>query len=95
MIVSLFGLLMLMTPAEIGTGWADWGFGFDEGSPLWLQWLRNTLFVAGPAIVEPLYVAGGFSLYLNRRTVLEGWDIEIAFRRMARRLFEQSGSKAA
>jgi hypothetical protein len=25
---------------------------------------------------EPIYVACGFSLYLNRRTVLEAWDIE-------------------
>jgi hypothetical protein len=35
------------------------------------------------AIVEPLYVAAGFALYLNRRTLLEGWDIEVALRRLA------------
>lgn len=95
MIVLLFGLLMFMTPEETGLDWAQWGFGFDEGSPLWLQWLRNAIIIGGPAIVEPLYVAGGFSLYLNRRTVLEGWDIEIAFRRMARRLSERSASEVA
>ena len=38
------------------------------------------------SLMEPFYVAAGFALYLNRRTVLEGWDIEIAFRRMAQRL---------
>lgn len=38
------------------------------------------------AILEPLYVAGGFALYVNRRTHLEGWDIELSFRRLARRL---------
>ncbi|MDA8094503.1 MAG: hypothetical protein M0T84_11480 [Betaproteobacteria bacterium] len=36
-------------------------------------------------VVEPFYVAGGFALYLNRRILLEGWDIELAFRRMATR----------
>ena len=35
---------------------------------------------------EPIYVACGFSLYLNRRTVLEAWDIELVFRRMRQRL---------
>ncbi|NJO17241.1 MAG: hypothetical protein HC877_16300 [Thioploca sp.] len=38
------------------------------------------------SIIEPIYVAAGFALYLNRRTHLEGWDIELAFRRIAARL---------
>jgi len=38
------------------------------------------------AIVEPFFVGAGFALYLNRRTQLEAWDIELAFRRIARRL---------
>jgi hypothetical protein len=37
------------------------------------------------SIVEPQYVASGFSLYLNRRAELEGWDIELAFRLLASR----------
>jgi hypothetical protein len=32
--------------------------------------------------VAPFYVAAGFSLYLNQRTQLEGWDIEITFKRL-------------
>jgi hypothetical protein len=35
--------------------------------------------------LEPFYVAAGFALYLNRRTLLEGWDIELALRRIAER----------
>lgn len=38
------------------------------------------------SIVEPVYVAAGFMLYLNRRTDLEAWDMEIALRRLAGRL---------
>ncbi|HRE17433.1 MAG TPA: hypothetical protein PLW86_10300, partial [Rhodocyclaceae bacterium] len=34
------------------------------------------------AVIEPLYVASGFALYLNRRSELEGWDIDVAFRRL-------------
>src|SRR5574337_32640 len=36
--------------------------------------------------IEPLYVACGFALYLNRRTQLEAWDIDLAFRRLRARL---------
>ena len=36
-------------------------------------------------VLEPFYVAAGFGLYLNRRTLLEGWDIEVALRRIAAR----------
>jgi len=43
-------------------------------------------YVAAVSIVEPVYVAAGFSLYLNRRAILEGWDIELALRRLDERL---------
>jgi hypothetical protein len=38
-------------------------------------------------IIEPLYVVSGFVLYLNRRTHLEGWDIELLFRQIAKRMY--------
>jgi len=37
--------------------------------------------------VADLFVIGaGFGIYINNRTWIEGWDVELAFRRMARRL---------
>jgi hypothetical protein len=45
-------------------------------------------------LIEPLYVASGFGLYLNRRSELEGWDLELAFRRMQRRA-QGAGAVAA
>ena len=68
-----------------------------DGSPLefWTQDLLNptpglialevALYLVAVCLVEPLYVAGGFTLYINRRVWLEGWDVEIAFRRLERR----------
>lgn len=41
---------------------------------------------AAMSVVEPFYVAAGFSLYLNRRTELEAWDLELAFRHLRERL---------
>ena len=43
-------------------------------------------YVVAVSLIEPLYVAGGFAIYLNRRTLLEGWDIEVALRRLADRI---------
>jgi hypothetical protein len=33
-------------------------------------------------LIAPIYVACGFSSYLNRRTILEGWDLELVFRNL-------------
>ena len=34
------------------------------------------------AVLEPFYLAGGFGLYLKRRTDLEAWDVELQLRRL-------------
>ncbi|MEM9479972.1 MAG: hypothetical protein AAGA58_10000 [Verrucomicrobiota bacterium] len=43
-------------------------------------------WIAAMTLTEHLYVAGGFGLYLNARTQLEGWDVELSFRRIASRV---------
>lgn len=44
------------------------------------------IYLVTVAFLRPFYIACNFSLYLNRRMELEGWDIELAFRKMAKRL---------
>jgi len=53
---------------------------------LWLEHLSNAFYALVLVFWEPIYVACGFSLYLNRRTVLEAWDLELVFRRLRQRL---------
>ncbi len=43
-------------------------------------------YILAVSLVEPFYVTAGFSLYLNRRVILEGWDIEVQLRRLEERL---------
>ncbi len=45
-----------------------------------------TGFVVVMAFLEPFYIAASFSLYINRRTQLEAWDIELDFRKMSQRM---------
>ena len=43
-------------------------------------------YVIAITIMEPFYVGSGFALYVNSRTITEGWDIELAFKRMTERI---------
>lgn len=47
---------------------------------------ENIVYFAAIAVIAPFYIAAGFSLYLHRRTELEGWDIELEFRRWSERV---------
>lgn len=51
-------------------------------------------YYLGMSIGEPLYTATGFALYLDRRTRLEAWDIDLSFRRLRARLLAAAGTMA-
>ena len=80
-------LFYLFIPQQLEMDW-DWQrlalATSSEG--LWLEHLGNAFYVLILVFWEPIYVACGFSLYLNRRTVLEAWDLELVFRRLRQRL---------
>jgi hypothetical protein len=42
------------------------------------------------AIVAPFYIAGGFVAYLNRRVILEAWDIELGFNKWRKNYLEKA-----
>jgi hypothetical protein len=54
--------------------------------PVWLHLAWNALAWAAVSVIEPFYVGAGFGLYLNRRTQIEAWDLEIVFRKLRARL---------
>ena len=94
--VSVIGIsLMLLVEVLMPRGQEAFFFNngfFNDDFPHAKHFLANLLFMIGETVVEPLYVSSGFALYLNRRSELEGWDIELALRRLAARL--RSGTAA-
>jgi len=79
------GLQIAATFQPEGTAldfWTQAVFGPSRG----LLGFELALYVLAICAVEPLYVAAGFALYINRRVWLEGWDVELAFRRLERRM---------
>jgi hypothetical protein len=76
----LFATLLLPAKAQEARGFFE--AVTSGGGWTWPHVLAYSLTVL---LLEPFYVAGGFALYLNRRTLLEGWDLEVALRRLAER----------
>ena len=80
--LSLGMLTELLLPAKSSEG-RDFFEALFDGD-FW-TWDDALAYAGAVALLEPFYVAAGFALYLNRRSVLEGWDIEVALRRIAER----------
>jgi hypothetical protein len=54
--------------------------------PVPYVWIILGLMLSAVTLVEPFYVGAGFAMYINSRTITEGWDIELAFKRMSERV---------
>ncbi len=48
--------------------------------------ILQLVYLVAMSLVAPFYTAAGFLLYISRRTELEGWDIELQFKRLQSRL---------
>ncbi|MEO5561550.1 MAG: DUF4129 domain-containing protein [Dokdonella sp.] len=83
--VVLLGLMFVPIEFLPDSAKAVW-HALVENPPWWAKVLLNFCGWIASAIIEPFYIGAGFGLYLNRRVQLEGWDIELAFRRIAARL---------
>ncbi len=80
--MSFLLLMVVLLPEELR--WIDLeGLFLTPGSLE--EWLGQMVDLLAMSLIAPFYVAGGFALYLTRRTELEAWDIELSFRRLAAR----------
>ncbi|PTT75383.1 hypothetical protein DBR42_29055, partial [Pelomonas sp. HMWF004] len=80
---SLVALLWWLTPDNHSAAVWDWFFNpaAHAAGQLGMNLALALSYVAVVLFLEPFYVAAGFAMYLNRRVVLEAWDIEQEFRR--------------
>ncbi len=85
---SLYALIILFLPETFQGSAFGIFFGDDlsEGAATWLHILDQVIYTLALFLIEPFYVAASFTLYINRRTQLEAWDIELVFRQIAKRL---------
>lgn len=83
LVFAMLALAFLLVPSSFEVDWLELLVAADQES---FAWMLNLGSFAAMALVAPFYVSGGFALYLNRRVELEAWDVELGFRRLARRL---------
>lgn len=88
LLMGLSTLLLLMIPLSENSDWEwfDSLRGLASKEEAWVGHVSNLLYVLVVAFWEPIYVACGFTLYLNRRTWLEAWDLELILRSLRQRL---------
>ncbi len=77
-------------PETLRAGWSL----ISSQPPWWAQIGFNGFAWLAVSVVEPFFIGAGFGLYLNRRTQVEAWDVEIAFRKLRTRLTAASSSFA-
>jgi hypothetical protein len=80
--------VMLFAPADLIQETAARMWNVFESQQPWVQVATNALAWMATSVLEPFYVGAGFGLYLNRRTEIEAWDIEMVLRRLRKRLTE-------
>ena len=91
---SLLGLFLLFVPESHFESFMSNFFNPELGSiETWVTLAISTVYIAVTLLIEPFYIAANFALYINRRTQLEAWDIELSFRKMATRLSEKEDAR--
>ncbi len=88
--LAVFGTALLFVTGAMAEEWMAtlefWREGeFVEG-PASLHLVLVSSFLLSMCLVDLFSVGAGFGVYLNHRTWIEGWDVELAFRRMANRI---------
>ncbi|HXZ91291.1 MAG TPA: DUF4129 domain-containing protein [Burkholderiales bacterium] len=84
-LISAGLLLDLFKPSEVKSGLDLLESLRGAGGAQGWSWPDTLAYAIAMSAIEPLYVAAGFSLYLNRRMTLEAWDIELGLRRLSER----------
>ena len=80
---ALIALVWWFAPENRNADVLDWFFRPEAhaAGQLGLDLAIASAYALVVLFLEPFYVAAGFAMYLNRRVVLEAWDIEQEFRR--------------
>ncbi len=85
--LACIAVIFLFVPVDYLPETARAAWSLISAQPPWWAQVGSNLFAwIAASVIEPFFVGAGFGLYLNRRTQIEAWDVEIAFRKLRTRL---------
>jgi len=80
--ITFISMLFFVIPAELRSLLLNNELLQDQ---MFIKYITVLMYVLTLMITEPLYVASGFSLYMNKRKRLEAWDVELIFKDLVKR----------
>ncbi len=88
--LGILFLVMMLVPNGQDGAWQQAIGSWDWESPMEIPLLLSRIVVAcvmlGISLTDVFVVGAGFGVYINNRTWIEGWDVELAFKQLAQRL---------
>ena len=95
LVSGAIGAVFMFMPLDLMS--ESWRAAWDmigRDTPAWARLGFNLACWLASVLVGPFFVGAGFGLYLNRRTQMEAWDVEIALRRLRDRLLPAASTLA-
>jgi len=88
--LGLLGLVLMLMPQGQDGGWQlaveSWDPDHPTDIPVLISRVVALCLMAAVSLTDLFVIGAGFGIYINNRTWLEGWDVELAFKRLAQRL---------
>lgn len=81
--IAIASIIIVMLPKGVEVDTQFLWQGLNDGT---FDSLYFFIYLIVISLVAPFFTTGGFLMYLNCRIALEGWDIELSFKRMVQRL---------
>ena len=88
--LGLLAILMMLMPQGQESAWQQareaWDPQFMSEIPLFISRAIVGCVMVAISLTDVFVIGAGFGVYINNRTWIEGWDVELAFKRLAQRL---------
>ena len=88
--LAILGLAKMLIPEGQDSAWQlavdTWNPDDPMEIPLFIMRVVSGCVMLSISLTDIFVIGAGFGVYINNRTWIEGWDVELAFKRLAQRL---------
>lgn len=88
--LAIMGLVYMLIPEGQDSSWQlavdMWNPDQPMEIPLLIERTVCACMMLSISLTDIFVIGAGFGIYINNRTWIEGWDVELAFKRLAQRL---------